>query len=127
MMLTSMGVESELRELAAAMETCRRTKHQGLIVFVTGPLKFGKTSLVNRFIRETRVQDPACAVARAQCPFGRGWEATEKALYEKPGRRGLCSRGSEGRDSSGGILGLNPCTFRVLPAKVGTAVVSIHR
>ena len=76
------GRESELRELSAAMETCRRTKHQGLIVFVTGPLKFGKTSLVNRFIRETRVQDPACAVARAQCPFGRGWEATEKALLK---------------------------------------------
>jgi (p)ppGpp synthase/HD superfamily hydrolase/AAA+ ATPase superfamily predicted ATPase len=74
------GRQQELRELWRALETCRKASHQGLVVFVTGPLKFGKTSLVNRFIREMRMQDPACAIARAQCPFGRGWHETEQAL-----------------------------------------------
>jgi (p)ppGpp synthase/HD superfamily hydrolase len=76
------GRDRELGQLEGLMDECRRGD-KGHVAFVVGPLKVGKTSLINRFTRKLRADDPACTVIYTQCPLGAGWEKVEADLRSK--------------------------------------------
>lgn len=76
------GRDGELGQLERLMDQCKRGD-KGQVIFVIGPLKVGKTSLINRFTRRLRADDPDCAVIHTQCPLGAGWERVETDLRAK--------------------------------------------
>lgn len=73
------GRENELDSLEALVNECKMGE-RGQLVFVTGPLKVGKTSLLNRLSRRIRANDPGCAIVHSMCPWGGGWDEVASDL-----------------------------------------------
>ena len=77
--------ESEIAALEAALVRARSGRRQ--LVFITGEAGIGKTSLVDRFLTELRLQTPAL-VARGQCVEHRGEAEAYMPVLEALGRLG---------------------------------------
>ena len=81
------GREQPLSELGAILQ---RTVHQRQreIVFVTGETGIGKTSLVDAFLRQIRVEMPQARIALGQCVEGYGGKEAYYPMLES--LRELC-------------------------------------
>lgn len=77
------GRTRELNQLTRLLEITKgRAPSQSRIVFVTGPLKVGKTSLLNKFCRDLRATDLQCGIVQVQCPRMHGWNHIAKRLHQ---------------------------------------------
>lgn len=80
----SPGLKRPLAELSAAMQRAIRGR-QREVVFVAGETGSGNTSLLDEFIRSTRLQIPRVRIARGECIEGYGGKEAYYPVLEALG------------------------------------------
>ncbi len=78
------GMEKELAFLNKKFRIAASNKHNGLSIFISGPKRIGKSSLVLQFIRELEFNlFPKCLPIYYRATKGRSWEKVKADIYGK--------------------------------------------
>lgn len=70
------------RELGILLDEFKRAKSAGASAFVTGPRRYGKTSLVERFVRELQRTEYECTSVNLRAEPGKAWHDLAERLRD---------------------------------------------